>query len=85
MQTAGSVLGGDHDDRGDAVDARRGAEDFRAAYRFAGITLAIIRLIGRDRAPWVAAIHRFVEVSIGIAVGLVITALWPEREAPQSA
>jgi uncharacterized membrane protein YccC len=57
----------------------------RAAYRFAGITLAIILLIGRDRAPWVAAIHRFVEVSIGIAVGLVITALWPEREAPQSA
>ena len=57
----------------------------RAAYRFAGITLAIILLTGGDKAPWVAAIHRFVEVSIGIAVGLVITALWPERHAPQSA
>ncbi|MGO9589367.1 MAG: FUSC family protein [Candidatus Acidiferrales bacterium] len=55
------------------------------AYRFAGITLAIVLLTGGDKAPWVAAIHRFVEVSIGIAVGLVITALWPERHAPQSA
>ena len=57
----------------------------RAAYRFAGITLAIILLVGGDRSAWVAAIHRSVEVSIGIAVGLVITALWPERKAPQSA
>ncbi|HEX4002110.1 MAG TPA: hypothetical protein VHX36_05640 [Candidatus Acidoferrales bacterium] len=57
----------------------------RAAYRFAGITLAIILLVARDRTPWVVAIHRFVEVSIGIAVGLVITALWPERRTAQSA
>lgn len=57
----------------------------RAAYRFAGITLAIILLIGHDKAPWMEAIHRFVEVSIGIAVGLLITALGPERKAPQVA
>jgi uncharacterized membrane protein YgaE (UPF0421/DUF939 family) len=57
----------------------------RAAYRFAGITLAIILLIGHDKAAWVAAIHRFVEVSIGIAMGLVVTALWPERQEPQAA
>jgi uncharacterized membrane protein YccC len=57
----------------------------RAAYRFAGITLAIIFLVGRDKAAWVVAIHRFVEVSIGIAVGLVITALWTERHPPQAA
>ncbi|MFY9689768.1 MAG: FUSC family protein [Candidatus Acidiferrales bacterium] len=57
----------------------------RAAYRFAGITLAIILLVGRDRSAWVSAIHRFIEVSIGIAVGLVITALWPERDTARSA
>jgi uncharacterized membrane protein YgaE (UPF0421/DUF939 family) len=57
----------------------------RAAYRFAGITLAIILLTGHEQGAWVAAIHRFVEVSIGIAVGLVITALWPERKGPQPA
>jgi len=56
----------------------------RAAYRFAGITLAIILLVARDRSAWVMAIHRFVEVSIGIAVGLVITAVWPERHPSQA-
>jgi uncharacterized membrane protein YccC len=57
----------------------------RAAYRFAGITLAIISLVGREGSAWVLAIDRFAEVSIGIAVGLVITAVWPERQAAQSA
>ena len=52
----------------------------RPAYRFAGITLAIILLIARARAPWVIAAHRFFEVSVGIAVGLAVTALWPERK-----
>ena len=51
----------------------------RNAFRFASITLAIILLIPRGNNPWVMATHRFVEVSIGIAVGLVLTALWPER------
>jgi uncharacterized membrane protein YccC len=27
--------------------------------------------------------HRFTEVSIGVAVGLAITALWPESEYPR--
>jgi uncharacterized membrane protein YgaE (UPF0421/DUF939 family) len=57
----------------------------RPAYRFAGITLAIVLLIGHVRSAWAPAIHRFVEVSIGIAVGLVITALWPERHPRQAA
>jgi uncharacterized membrane protein YccC len=52
----------------------------RAAYRYAGITLAIIMLIPRQVSPWTAAIHRFVEVSVGIAVALIITAVWPERQ-----
>jgi len=57
----------------------------RAAYRFAGITLAIILLATRNSSAWVAAIHRFIEVSIGIAVGLVITAVWPERHSEEPA
>jgi uncharacterized membrane protein YccC len=47
------------------------------AYRFAGVTLAIIMLIARKGPPWVMAEHRFIEVSVGIAVGLVVTAIWP--------
>ncbi len=50
------------------------------AYRFAGVTLAIIMLIVRDRPAWIVAEHRFIEVSVGIAVGLVITAIWPLQE-----
>ncbi len=52
----------------------------RPAYRFAGIALAIVLLIARASPPWVIAAHRFFEVSVGIAVGLAVTALWPERK-----
>ncbi len=52
----------------------------RSAYRYASIALAIVMLITRSSAKWVIAVHRFLEVSIGIAVGLAITALWPERK-----
>ncbi len=51
------------------------------AYRFAGVTLAIIVLIGRDRSAWVIAEHRLIEVSVGIAVGLMMTIVWPERDS----
>jgi uncharacterized membrane protein YgaE (UPF0421/DUF939 family) len=57
----------------------------RAAYRFAGITLAIIMLVVRDKPAWVIAAHRFIEVSVGIAVALVLTALWPEHRPATSA
>ena len=50
----------------------------RSAYRFASITLAIVMLVAHDRAAWIVALHRFFEVSVGIAVGLLLTALWPE-------
>jgi uncharacterized membrane protein YgaE (UPF0421/DUF939 family) len=53
----------------------------RNAYRFAGITIAIVLLASGEKASWVAALHRFVEVSIGIAVGLVVMAVWPEQDA----
>ena len=50
-----------------------------AAYRYASITLTIIVLVLRADNKWMIAMHRFFEISIGIAVALVITAVWPER------
>jgi uncharacterized membrane protein YccC len=52
----------------------------RNAYRFAGITLAIITLVTRNAPAWIVATNRFVEVALGIAVGLLLTAVWPEPE-----
>lgn len=57
----------------------------RSAYRFAGTTLTIVVLASHEKAAWVAALHRFVEVSIGIGVGLLIIVAWPEREATPTA
>ena len=42
----------------------------RNAYRYAGITLAIVMLVARAATAWIVAAHRFVEVAIGIVVGL---------------
>ena len=52
----------------------------RVAYRYSGITLAIVMLVGRARPAPVVAAHRFIEVSVGIAVGLLLTIAWPEPE-----
>jgi uncharacterized membrane protein YgaE (UPF0421/DUF939 family) len=49
------------------------------AYRFAAITLSIVLLIAHQRGPWIVALHRFVEVSLGIAVALAVAQLWPGR------
>ena len=54
---------------------------YKAAYRFAGITLAIIMLIAHTAPAWIVAVHRFNEVAVGIAVGLALTAVWPEDPA----
>jgi uncharacterized membrane protein YgaE (UPF0421/DUF939 family) len=51
----------------------------RSAYRFGGVTLAVVLLLPRTGPAWRVAFHRFVEVSIGIAVALIMTVLWPER------
>jgi uncharacterized membrane protein YccC len=53
----------------------------RVAYRYIGITLAIVILVPHERPAWITAAHRFAEVSIGIAVALALTALWPERRS----
>jgi uncharacterized membrane protein YgaE (UPF0421/DUF939 family) len=54
------------------------------AYRLASVTLAIVMLIGRTEPAWIVAAHRFNEVSVGIAVGLALTALWPEGKSTAS-
>jgi uncharacterized membrane protein YccC len=46
------------------------------AYRFAAITLSIVLLIAHAAPPWVVAYHRFVEVSLGIAVALLVSKVW---------
>jgi uncharacterized membrane protein YgaE (UPF0421/DUF939 family) len=48
-----------------------------SAYRFAAITLTIVLLVAHARPPWIVAAHRFVEVSLGIAVALLVTVVWP--------
>lgn len=52
----------------------------RNAYRYAGITLTIVMLIARTQPAWIIGIHRFFEISMGIAVGLALTAVWPEPQ-----
>jgi uncharacterized membrane protein YccC len=54
----------------------------RSAYRYASVAVAIITLVPRISNAWVIAWHRFAEVSIGIAVGLAVTAIWPEHRRP---
>jgi uncharacterized membrane protein YgaE (UPF0421/DUF939 family) len=53
----------------------------KGAYRYACVTLAIVMLVPRLTTPWAGAVHRFFEVSLGIAVALGMTALWSERES----
>ena len=52
----------------------------KTAYHYASITLTIIVLIPRLGAPWSIALHRFIEVSVGIIVALAVVALWPEHQ-----
>jgi len=50
----------------------------RSAYRYAIITLAIV-MLPRSHEGWIVGLHRFLEVSVGLAIGLAITKVWPER------
>jgi uncharacterized membrane protein YgaE (UPF0421/DUF939 family) len=56
----------------------------RSAFRFGGVTLAIVLLIPRAGPAWIIAFHRFAEVSIGIAVALLLAIVWPEVESATS-
>ena len=53
----------------------------KTAYRYASVTLAIIVLIPRSNAAWIVALHRFIEVSVGILVALALVAMWPEHQS----
>jgi uncharacterized membrane protein YccC len=56
------------------------ARSDRTAYRFGGVTLAVVLLIPRANPVWQTAVHRFAEVCIGIAVALILAVVWPEHE-----
>ena len=56
----------------------------RSAYRLGGVTLAIVLLLPRGEPAWQVAFHRFAEVSTGLAVALVMTVVWPEKDATRS-
>lgn len=47
------------------------------AYRFGAISVSIVLLIAHSQPPWIVALDRFIEVSVGIAVALVVTLVWP--------
>lgn len=48
------------------------------ANRFAAIAFSIVFLVVKTEPAWQIALHRFIEVSIGILSGLALSALWPE-------
>jgi uncharacterized membrane protein YccC len=48
----------------------------RSAFRYASVTLVIILLVPRPTTAPILALHRFFEVTIGIAVGLALFAVW---------
>ena len=56
------------------------ANSNRNAFRFAGVTLAVVQLVPRVGSPWRIAFHRFAEVCIGLVVALILSVVWPEQE-----
>jgi uncharacterized membrane protein YgaE (UPF0421/DUF939 family) len=55
-----------------------------SAYRFGGVTLAIVLLVPRTGPAWQIAFHRFAEVTVGLGVALILAWVWPEREETPS-
>lgn len=51
----------------------------RPAAALAGVTLALVLLVAGAEPAWAIAVHRFIEVSLGIGVALLATKLWPEK------
>lgn len=50
------------------------------AARLAGVAVAIVMLASHPGRPWTAALHRFLEVSFGIVIAVLFSALnWPQR------
>jgi uncharacterized membrane protein YccC len=51
----------------------------RSASALANVTLALVVLVGRADSGFTLAVNRFIEVSLGIVVALMLTFLWPEH------
>ena len=49
--------------------------NLKQSYRLAGVTVAMIMLINHIESPWLTALQRFLEVSLGIVVALLISVL----------
>lgn len=49
--------------------------NLKQSYRLAGVTVAIILLVSHVESPWMTAFHRFLEVSLGVVVALLISLL----------
>ena len=53
---------------------------FAEAARLGGVAVAIVMLVGHPARPWIAPLHRFLEVSFGIVIAVLVSALiWPVR------
>jgi len=46
------------------------------SYRIAAVTVAVVMLMGSPASPWMTATYRFLEVSFGILISLLISALF---------
>ena len=58
---------------------------FAEAARLAGVAVAIVMLAGNPAHPWTVALHRFLEVSFGIVIAVLVSALiWPARSSKQA-
>jgi uncharacterized membrane protein YgaE (UPF0421/DUF939 family) len=51
-----------------------------SAFRNAGNTVVIVILVPRSTSARLVALHRFFEVSIGIAVGLALFTVWQKMD-----
>ena len=58
---------------------------FADAARLAGVAVAIVMLASHPGRPWTAALHRFLEVSFGIVISVLVSAVnWPSRSSKPS-
>jgi uncharacterized membrane protein YgaE (UPF0421/DUF939 family) len=58
---------------------------FADAARLAGVAVAIVMLASHGGRPWTAALHRFLEVSFGIVIAVLFSAIpWPKRVIRES-
>lgn len=49
--------------------------NLKQSYRLAAVTVAIILLVNHPESPWMTALHRFLEVSLGVVVALLVSLL----------